>query len=126
MMKLYNFARLIKKYSVDCQLVKATEGQWVAGEWVEGEETTTDIRGAIVPITEKRINNSGGDFKQGDCEFITTIPLELNSDTFVLYRNKKYKIMENTDYSEYADFHNYIARRVSAFDRVADDTTENA
>lgn len=124
-MKLYNFVRLIEKYSVDCQLINIAEGHWEAGEWVDGETTTTDIRGAIVPITEKRINNSGGDYKQGDCEFISAEPLKLNSDTFILYKDKKYKIEETTDYSDYADFYNYIARRVSAFDRVKDDTTEN-
>ena len=125
-MKLYRFARLIKKYTVNCQLVNTTEGRWQAGEWVEGETTTTDISGAIVPITEKRINNSGGDYKQGDCEFITTSPLQLNSDTFLLYKDKKYKLEENTDYSDYADFYNYIARRVSAFDTNTADTKNNA
>lgn len=125
-MKLYHLSRLIKKYTVTCQLINTTEGHWAAGEWVEGETTTTDIKGAIVPITEKRINNSGGDYKQGDCEFISTKPLELNSDTFIVYKDKKYKLQENTDYSDYADFYNYIARRVSAFDRVKDETAENA
>lgn len=125
-MKLYNFARLIKKYTVSCQFLNTTEGKFVAGEWVEGETTTTDISGAIVPITEKRINNSGGDYKQGDCEFITTTPLELNSDTFILYKDKKYKLEDNTDYSDYADFYKYIARRVSAFDSNKADTKENA
>uniref|UniRef100_UPI0040576408 hypothetical protein n=1 Tax=Acetatifactor sp. TaxID=1872090 RepID=UPI0040576408 len=125
-MKLYHFSRLIKKYAVQCQLINTTEGSWKAGEWVEGETTTTDIRGAIVPLSEKRINNSGGAYTQGDCEFITTKPLELNSDTFILYKDKKYKIQENTDYSDYADFYNYIARRVSAFDTDKRNTEENA
>lgn len=122
-MKLYHLSRLIKKYTVSCQLINTTEGHWKSGEWVEGETTTTDIEGAIVPMTEKRINNSGGDYKQGDCEFISTIPLELNGDTFIIYKDKRYKLQENTDYSDYADFYNYIARRVSAFDRDKDNTT---
>ena len=125
-MLLYRFERLINKYTVKCQLVNTAEGKWQAGEWVEGETTTTDIYGAILPITEKRINNSGGDYKQGDCEFITTSPLQLNSDTFISYKDKKYKLEQNTDYSDYADFFNYIARRVSAFDTDTADTKENA
>lgn len=125
-MKLYNFARLIKKYTVQCRLMNTAEGRWEAGEWVEGETTATDIYGAIVPMSERRINNSGGDYKQGDCEFITTSPLELNSDTFIVYKGRKYKLQDSTDYSDYADFYNYVARRVSAFDRVTDNAEENA
>ena len=125
-MILYNFARLVKKYTVSCQLVSVPEGKWVAGEWVAGEPTISCITGAIVPMSEKRINNSGGSYKQGDCEFITTTPLELNSDTFILYKDKKYKLEDSTDYSDYADFYTYVARRVSAFDTDKKDPTENA
>lgn len=125
-MILYNFARLIKKYTVSCQLVNFKEGEWIAGEWIEGEQTTTDICGAIVPMSEKRINNSGGSYKQGDCEFITTKPLEIKSDTFILYKDKKYKLQDIADYSDYADFYTYVARRVSAFDTDKADTKENA
>lgn len=124
-MKLYNFARLIKKYTVKCQLVNISEGYWKAGKWHEGEETTTDITGAVVPISENRINNSGGDYKQGDCEFITTESIELNSDTFLVYKSKKYKLEDTTDYSDYADFKTYVARRVSAFDTASTDSTDN-
>ena len=116
-MLLYKFERLIKKYTVSCKLINFKEGKWQGGEWVSGENEETDIKGAIVPISEKRINNSGGDYKQGDCEFITVKPLELNSDTYIIYNDKRYKLEDSTDYSEYADFYTYIARRVSAFDR---------
>lgn len=125
-MRLYNFSRLINKYTVSCQLVNFAEGDWVAGEWVEGAQTTTDIEGAIVPMTEKRINSSGGDYKQGDCEFITLTPIEINSDTYIEYRGKKYKLEDSTDYSDYADFYTYVARRVSAFDRDKGKTENNA
>ena len=125
-MKLYNFARLIQKYAVDCQLVSFQEGHWSAGVWQEGQQTTKDMRGAIVPISEKRINNSGGDYKQGDCEFITLEPIEINSDTFIVYKDKKYKLQDTTDYSAYADFNTYVARRVSAFDKTSTNTTDNA
>ena len=125
-MILYHLQRLIKKYTVFCKLENTQEGEWVSGEWVEGETTTTDIAGAIVPISEKRINNSGGDYKQGDCEFITTNPLELNSDTYILYKDKRYKLEDSTDYSDYSDFYTYIARRVSAFDGRKEPTTGNA
>lgn len=125
-MQLYNFERLIEKYSTECQLINTTEGDWIAGEWVEGDTATTPVYGAVVPITEKRINNSGGDYKQGDCEFITREPIELNSDTHLVYKGKQYKLEDSTDYSEYADFYIYIARRVSAFDRGTGKANDNA
>ena len=123
---LYNFSRLIKKYSVECQLVNVTEGNWKAGTWQEGDTTKTEIKGAIVPITEKRIQNSGGSYKQGDCEFITTELIEINSNTYLVCNDKKYKLQDSTDYSNYADFNIYIARRVSAFDTASTNTTSNA
>lgn len=122
---LYNFERLINKYSVVCQLVTISEGSWKAGVWQEGVTTTKDIEGAVVPISEKRINNSGGDYKQGDCEFITLQPIEINSNTYLVHNNKKYKLQDSTDYSDYADFNIYVARRVSAFDTASTDTASN-
>lgn len=123
---LYKFERLINKYSVVCQLVTISEGSWKAGVWQEGATTTTTIEGAVVPISEKRINNSGGDYKQGDCEFITLQPIEINSNTYLVHNNKKYKLQDSTDYSDYADFNIYVARRVSAFDTTSTDTASNA
>ena len=123
---LYKFERLISKYSVACQLVNISEGSWKAGVWQEGATNTTDIEGAIVPMSEKRINNSGGDYKQGDCEFITLTPIEINSNTYLVYKDKKYKLQDSTNYSDYADFNIYIARRVSAFDTASKDTGSNA
>lgn len=125
-MALYKFARLIKKYSVSCQLVNFSEGSWKAGKWIEGTPETTDIQGAVVPITEKRIQNSGGYYKSGDCEFITTQPIEINSNTYLVHKGKKYKLQDSTDYSDYSDFNIYVARSVSAFDTTGDNTGNDA
>ena len=125
-MAIYNFRRLIEKYSVTCKLSNTTDGHWAAGEWVDGKQITEEISGAIVPISEKRINNSGGDYKSGDCELITTSHIAVNSDTFIVYKDKRYKLQDSTDYSDYADFNIYIARRVSAFDGDKADTKEDA
>lgn len=124
-MQLYKLARLVKKYSVSCKLVQMEEGSWKAGEWQDGTPTETDISGAIVPINEKRIQNSGGSYKQGDLELITTRPIVINSNTYIIHNNKKYKLMDATDFSDYADFNVYIARRVSAFDTAGGRETES-
>lgn len=126
-MLLYKFARLIKKYTVVCQLEDTPEGEWIAGEWIEGKPTITELRGAVVPINERRIQNSGGHYKQGDCEFITLQPINIHSNTHIIHNGKKYKLEDATDYSDYADFNVYVARRVSAFDTtITTDTTSNA
>lgn len=125
-MLLYNFVRLIKKYSVSCQLVSFPEGEWSAGTYTVGEPITTDISGAVVPISEKRIQNSGGSYRQGDCDFITTQPITIGSNTYLVHKGKKYKLEDTTDYSDYADFNTYVARRVSAFDTTGNDTAGNA
>lgn len=124
-MKRYNFTRLINKYAVNCQLVTFAEGKWEGGEWQEGQKTISDISGAVVPISEKRVQNSGGSYQQGDLEFITTQSIEITSDTYLVYRGKHYKLMDTTDYSEYADFHTYLAKGVSAFDSTGNDTANN-
>lgn len=124
-MSLYNFERLIEKYSVECELVSFC-GAWKAGVYKESELLKEKINGAVVPITEKRIQGSGGSYKQGDCEFITTQPIEITSDTFLVVHDKKYKLEDNTDYSDYADFNIYVARRVSSFDRTGESTGNNA
>lgn len=125
-MALYNFERLIQKYSVDCQLVTIAKGKWSAGVYQKGAEKVTDISGAVIPITETRVQSSGGTYKQGDCEFITTQPIEITDETFLAVHDKKYKLENSTDYSDYADFNIYVARRVSSFDKTSGNTAENA
>lgn len=124
-MALYNFERLIEKYGVDCKLVRFGEGYWLAGKYHDGEKIETDINGAVVPITESRVQNSGGSFKQGDCEFITTKPIEFIGAMYLVHNDKKYKLEQSTNYSDYADFNTYVARRVSAFDTTGSGKTES-
>lgn len=125
-MRLYNFARLIRKYSADCQLVRIAAGSWAAGVYKDGGQTFEDIRGAVIPITEKRIQSSGGEYMQGDCELFTLTAIDLKKgDAFIVYKGKKYKLQESTDYSEYADFNVYVARRVSSFDTAGNNTAGN-
>lgn len=119
---MYDFSRLIRKYSVSCEVIKAGKGRWEAGEWKETEETRRSFRCAIIPMTERRINNSGGDYKTGDCNIISMKPLQLDTDVFILYKRKTYKVEESSDYSDYSNFCSYVGKRVSSFDKDRTDT----
>ena len=125
-MLLYNFERLIKKYGVSCLLEDTQEGEWIAGEYETGQPVTKEGTGAIVPINEKRVISSGGFYKQGDCEFITTKKIVIHSNTYIIHKGNKYKLENNTDYGDYADFYVYTARGASAFARPESKTENNA
>lgn len=121
-MKLYNFARLIKKYSVTCKLETTADGYWSGGDYHEGKPVTVDVKGAVVPISEERIQDSGGSYKRGDCEFITTETIAATDKTHLTHNGKRYKLEKSTDYSDYADFNVYVARGASNFDTAGTDT----
>jgi len=114
-MKLYDFTRLINKYSTTFLLCQKTEGKYVYGKWEDGQVIETEMTGAIVPMSERKIYSSGGTFTTQDRELYLTCPLTgLLSDFSVKYKGNKYSVEESRDYEEYADVAIYTLRRVSA------------
>lgn len=113
--KLYNFDRLIDKYSVDFTLVSTAEGGFVDGKYVAGEATETPCRGAIVPMSERKIYQSGGSYTDKDKQLYmrTAIPAPLKL-TKVRYKNNNYNIEQVTDYDDYADAYIYTLKWVGA------------
>lgn len=123
MFYVYRFDRLIKKYSVNCKLHAETAGgSYVGGEWVpESAPATQDITGAIIPMTERKIYQSGGTYTEQDREFITKLEIPLEPARYIVYKGAKYHMQGNTDYSDYAGFYAYNLKRVGAFDRPGKD-----
>lgn len=119
----YDFKRLIKKYSADCKfLAEYTDGSYVGGEWVPAPNLPPeDITGAVVPMTDRKIFQSGGTYTEQDREFITFREISLETPHWVVYKGMKYLVMENSDYSDYAGFYAYNLKRVGAFDRPGKD-----
>lgn len=114
-MKMYQFARLIAKYSVDCQLITNQPGKYNDdGIWLEPADVTEGRKAAIMPVPEKTVYNSGGRYTSADRMVISqeTFPVQ----AFIIYKGHKYRIEEVSDYTEYADFYQYLAKWVSAFD----------
>ena len=115
MEKLYNFDRLIDKYSADFTLVTAAEGTYVDGDFVSGETTETACRGAVVPMPERKIYNSGGAYTEKDKQLYmrTPIPSPLKL-TKARYKGNLYNIEQVIDYGDFADAFFYVLKWVGA------------
>ena len=115
----FDFTRLLKKYSVACQLIRETGGgKYEGGNWVPdppGEPET--IQGALIPMTDRKIYQSGGTYTAQDRELITQTGIPLEPAAYILHQGTRYHVESENDYSEYAGFHDYNLKRVTAFDR---------
>ena len=113
-MKLYDFSRLIRKYSVEFSLTKS-QGEYVGGKWEQTEEAVEKMNGAIVPMSDRKIYTSGGTYTQGDRELYLTKPLTGDlSDFTVLYKGNTFKVEESRNFGDYADVYIYILKHIKA------------
>ena len=113
-MQLYNFSRLINKYGVVAQL-HTKQGSYVAGKWVEDNESVQEIVGAIVPISDRKIYQSGGTLTQSDREWFIPEALSGSLEDFkVTYKGETYTVEECRDYNDYANVAVYVLKRVNA------------
>lgn len=110
--KIYDFTRLINKYSTDFTLITPSEGVYEGGVYKDGEAVHTALRGAIVPMSERKAYQSGGNYTAEDKELymIKRINKALLGGK-VLYKGRYYCIEEETDYSDFADAYKYVLRK---------------
>lgn len=113
MSKMYDFTRLVKKYSSQIEIVTHVKGEYVNGKYVRGEEVVTESEGAVVPMTQRKIYQSGGTLKTTDRQLyaLQEIPGPLDGAE-IRHKGKTYKVEEDTDYTDYSDAHVYIMRWV--------------
>ena len=115
-MKLYNFTRLIRKYSVPFCLHRK-QGDYVAGKWTESGEAKQEMRGAIVPMSDRKIYDSGGTYTTQDRELYLTKRLECDlSEYQVEYNGNTYTVEEQQNFEDYADVAVYALKAVSKHD----------
>ena len=115
-MKLYNFHRLIKKYSVTFCLHR-TQGEYVSGKWEKGGEIVKEMQGAIVPVSDRKIYGSGGTYTEQDRELYITSKLpEPLSDLKVVYKDNEYAVEYGSNFEDYADAAVYTLKWVSKHD----------
>lgn len=117
---MYKFQRLIQKYGVkDAYTYNfvETEGGWNEdGTYTppSKEETQTPLQCAIVPMSQRTIAQSAGRYEANDRQLYTRTKLQKQQK--VIYRDVSYTVIDETDYTEYADFFVYAIRAVSTFD----------
>lgn len=117
-MKLYSFARLIKKYYTDIEVQISIPGYWddETGEYVEGKDKPVTKQAAVIPMSSKQIYDSGGAYTTADRNIFILEPL--TPKTKVTYKGLTYSVEQSTDFTEYGDFFMYVLKAVSTFDRV--------
>ena len=112
----YRFKNLIRRYSTYFKVIQKEKGSYdnQTGKYIEGEEKSTLRKGCVVPYAESVVHQSGGTILQSDRQIICLH--EIDQKSIIIYKDKKYKVLQETPYDEYGDFFIYQARRVDAFD----------
>lgn len=113
MPKLYNFNRLIDKYSVDFTFISTSEGSYIGGKYVEGEKAETTYRGAIVPISDSKIYQSGGVLTTKDRQLYMKVPVEKAlTNAKIKFKGNVYKIEQETNFDDYSNAYIYLLKWV--------------
>ena len=108
-----NFNGLIDRYSVEFEIITTAKGEYVGGEYVEGQSTSVKKRGAIVSIPQRKIYQSGGHLTAKDLRLFTYEAVE---STKIKYKGCTYSVEESGDYSEFAGVYSYILKWVNGFE----------
>lgn len=114
-MKKYRMNRLIRRYEVPLQLITEEPGGYDpnSGKYRKSQPVTVPFRGAVVPMPERLVYESGGRYTKEDRVLYSTWGLPEKSK--VVHQGQVFSVEEKTDYTDYADFFQYVIRRVSAF-----------
>lgn len=117
---MFNFQNLIEQYSSDISIIRQGEGYYdynQGGIWVPGAEQRIEIRGAVIPLSTRELNEQlqygeGGAYTRGDRKVYTHESLELGE--IVEHKELRYKVAEKVDYADLANgLSFYMVRRVT-------------
>lgn len=116
---MYKFQRLLNKYRVKgatTTTLSTVPGYYdTGGDWVPPQhiEKDVELNCAIVPMSTRQINDSGGRYSASDRQLYTQTKLQPKQH--IKYKNVTYSVEEETDYTEYSDFFVYVIKAVSPF-----------
>ena len=103
-MERYNFVDLIRRHSVPFEVLTYTEGGYDArGKYQQGTETISNHFGAILPMTDSKIYESGGTYTTKDRTLYMSTPLpQPMKNLKVRYDGMTYKVESTQDFSDYS------------------------
>lgn len=118
-MQNFDFSGLIDKYETDFKVISEAKGGYDdSGEYVKGVITEQQMRGAIIAYSEEKVYRSEGTLTHQDRLLIMQESIaEALLGAEVIYRNKKYKIEDNTENAEFTGVYQYTLKYVSAFNK---------
>lgn len=118
MSKLYDFTRLVNKYSKSFEVVYQQDGgSYVGGKYVSAGTVTEAATGAIIPMSERKIYGSGGTYTAKDRQLIMLEPVKGPlKGVKVRYKGCEYSVEQETDHTDYSDVNVYWLKWVSNFD----------
>lgn len=120
MPNLYSFRRLINKYSVPFLLeLETNAGSYEYGDWTPERTPPVEHRGAIVPMPQRAVYESGGRLTDADRVLYVDQSLAIPPKSRVHYRGQTYHVEQYTPYEEYGDFNRYTLKHISAFNEEA-------
>lgn len=115
-MKHFGMKRLIRRYELPLQLVTEEPAGYDSstGIYKKTDPKTEAFRGALLPVPERIMYATGGRYTQEDRVLYATRDLPLKGK--VIYKGAAYSVEEKFDFTDYADFFEFVVKRVSAFD----------
>lgn len=109
----YNFTDLIRRHSVPFEVVSYTKGSYIGGHYQKGTEGVVQRFGAILPMTDNKIYQSGGTYSTKDRMLYISNPIEGKFDTLkVRYDGSLYSIEAAQEFTDYSDAYIYTLKWV--------------
>lgn len=103
------FGSVIQSQGVPFVAFLESEGDYVDGDWFDGQEVTKELLGIILPLSNddvKYVENGIYTVKERKLLTVEQIP----EDTKVEYNGSKYTVQAFKDYSAYTDVNIYLMR----------------
>ena len=118
-MALFNFSRLIAKYSRSFTVLVKSEGYYDdKGDYVDGSLTEIKLSGAIIGYAESKIQRSEGTLSAMDKALHTLTPLDNTLlGCTVVFKGSEYRIesQKGESNSDFTNVYSYTLKYVSAF-----------
>lgn len=117
---MFDFRDLIEQYSSTITIIRQSEGHYdyeQGGIWVPGQEQRIEIRGAVISLSTRELNEQlqygeGGAYTRADRKVYTHE--DLKPSEIIEHKGNRYTVAEKVDYADLANgLVIYFVRRVT-------------